>query len=125
MNNQPTITHTRTHDGTRSRDLDTWLDGTPHGWIGNRLVLFCGNEAPTRPHPGWLLIRWSDHTVTTATPHVTARVYGPHGLAGRLQRAEATLERVRKALDDESYGAPEREDVITAIRAALDDPKEH
>lgn len=43
-------------------------------------------------------------------------------LRARAERAEAANARVRQALDDESYGGPERDDVITAICTALDEP---
>lgn len=45
-------------------------------------------------------------------------------LEAARDHAEATLARVRKALDDAAWGGPDRSDVIDEIRAALAEPKE-
>lgn len=79
---QPTITHTHTWDGTHN--LPDWLH-----WDGH--LVLPGRDDTTRPQPGWMLVRWSDGHVTVASPQVAARVYGPDGMRGRLQRAEAEL----------------------------------
>ena len=83
MNGQPHITDTHTWDGTRT--LPDWLhhDGT-------RLVL-PGRDDTTQPQPGWMLVRWSDGLITVASPQVADRAFGPDGMWGRLQRAEAEL----------------------------------
>ncbi|GAA3852183.1 hypothetical protein GCM10023084_02970 [Streptomyces lacrimifluminis] len=83
MTLQPTITATHTWDGTHT--LPDWLH-----WDGDRLVL-PGRDDDTRPQPGWMLVRWSDGHITVASPQVAARVYGPDGMRGRLERAEAEL----------------------------------
>ncbi len=41
-----------------------------------------------------------------------------------LAEAEATIGRVRAALDDADWGGPERGEVIAEIRATLDQPGE-
>lgn len=83
MTTQPTITHTHTLDG--SHTLPDWLHHD-----GHRLTL-PGRDDDTRPQPGWMLVRWSDGHVTVASPQVAARAYGPDGMHGRLERAEAEL----------------------------------
>jgi hypothetical protein len=80
---QPTITHTHTWDGTPN--LPPWLH-----WDGRRIVA-PGRDDITPPKPGWTLVRWSDGQVVVVSPQAAARMYGPHGLLGRLQRAEAAL----------------------------------
>lgn len=80
---QPHITDTHTWDGTHH--LPDWLHHD-----GHRLVL-PGRDDDTQPQPGWMLVRWSDGQVTVASPQVAARVYGPDGMRGRLERAEAEL----------------------------------
>lgn len=45
-------------------------------------------------------------------------------LRSRAERAEAALTRIRAALNDAEWGGPDRADVISEIRTALDEPKE-
>lgn len=44
--------------------------------------------------------------------------------AAAATEAQAAVQRVRTALDDAEWGGPDRADVITEIRAALDQPQE-
>lgn len=82
MTGQPHITDTHTWDGTHT--LPDWLH-----WDGGLTIP--GRDDTTPPQPGWTLVRWSDGQVTVASPQVADRVYGPGGIWGRLQRAEAEL----------------------------------
>lgn len=80
MTTQPTITHTHVWDGTR--DLPDWLHDRHH-WHDDQLVIHTPDQY-ARPEPGWLIVHWTDDTVTVASPTVADRVYGPNGLAGQL-----------------------------------------
>lgn len=83
MTGQPTITDTHTWDGTHH--LPDWL----HQEDGH--LVLPGRDDTTQPQPGWMLVRWSDGLITVASPQVAARAFGPDGMRGRLQRAEAEL----------------------------------
>lgn len=91
---QPTITHTHTWDGPRN--LPDWL----HQEDGH--LVLPGRDDDTQPRPGWMLVRWSDGLITVASPQVAARAFGPDGIHGRLQRAEAEL---RQHAENESADA--------------------
>jgi hypothetical protein len=54
------------------------------------------------------------HTASTITDDALDALYE------QLAAAEAAIARVRKALTESEWGGPERHDVITEIRAALD-----
>jgi hypothetical protein len=93
---QPTPTHTHVWDGG---DLPDWLQLDDYHLDNDQLVIYTP-DSPTRPQPGWSLIRWTDGTTTVASPTVAGRVYGPDGLAGRLARAEAASDgELRRQLD--------------------------
>lgn len=98
MTDQPTITHTHTWDGTPN--LPPWLH-----WDGEHLVI-PGRDDTTPPRPGWMLIRWSDGQVIAASPQAAARLFGPHGIHGRLQCAETALARARALADRWVKGGP-------------------
>lgn len=95
MTEQPNITDTLNLAGASRADLTTWLAEAPHTWQDGGLVLHA-SDGDVRPGAGWMLVRWSDGQVTAASPHVADRAYGSDGLHGRLQRAEAAIERVRE-----------------------------
>lgn len=82
MTGQPHITDTHTWDGTHH--LPDWLH-----WDGG--LTLPGRDDTTPPQPGWMLVRWSDGLITVASPQVADRAFGPDGMRGRLQRAEAEL----------------------------------
>lgn len=92
---QPRILHTHTWDGTTVPD---WLTGHHH-WNGNQLVIR-HPDGTTPIQTGWIIAYWSDGTCTVGSPRTAERVYGPHGIHGQLQRAEAALDRIRAALDE-------------------------
>jgi len=87
---QPRPVHTHIWNGGV---LPAWLDGHHHDDYG-RLIIHTPN-GPTRPEAGWWLIGWTDGTVTAASPWTGRHVYGPDGIAARLERAEATLAAAR------------------------------
>lgn len=93
---QPGIAHTHLWDGG---DLPDWLQLDHYRFdYGFQLVIH-HPDGDTRPEPGWLLVHWTDDTVTVASPTLAERVYGPNGLAGRLARAErATDGELRRQL---------------------------
>ena len=109
-------------------DIHLW-DGTPNlppwlHWNGAHIVL-PGRDDTTQPQPGWTLVRWSDGHITVASPQAADRVYGPHGIWRRLQRAEAELARVRTVATDflhEHEGGPDP--CATAV-LATPDTKDH
>lgn len=84
MTGQPTITDIHTWDGTQT--LPDWIHQDGAG------LVLPGRDDDTRPQPGWMLVRWSDGHITAASPQVAARAYGPDGMRGRLERAEAELQ---------------------------------
>lgn len=99
---QPTITDTHTWDGSRA--LPTWLHPHQHRWNDDGQLLIHHPDGDTHPQPGWLFVGWSDGTVTVASPTTAERVYGPDGIHGRLERAEATVKRVQAVSDE--WGEP-------------------
>lgn len=76
----PDITATWTWTG--DRDLPDWLTGRHH-WHHGQPVIHTADGSRTL-HDGWLVALWSDGLVTVGSNTVADRVYGPHGLAGRL-----------------------------------------
>lgn len=82
-----------------------------HGFLDHETVL---QGAAVRDMAAHLRKRADE----TAPPSALRTAHA--ALAAQAGRDQAAIKRVRDALDDESYGGPEREDVITAIRAALD-----
>lgn len=93
---QPTPAHTHIWDGG---NLPDWLQLDDYHLDNDQLVIYTP-DGPTRPQPGWSLIRWTDGTITVASPTAAERVYGPDGLAGRLARARAATDgELRRQLD--------------------------
>ncbi|MFD9248480.1 hypothetical protein [Streptomyces bottropensis] len=100
---------------TGSRDLPTWLD-RHHHWHHDRPVIHT-TDGPRTLYRDWIVIGWSDGAITVASATVAERVYGPDGIAGRLERAEAALARIQAIADEYPAG------IDTAlIHAALDQP---
>ncbi|MBD9700682.1 hypothetical protein IHE56_00960 [Streptomyces sp. ID01-12c] len=97
---QPRILHTHHWDG---HNLPDWLTPDHYHFDNNQLVIR-HPDGNTRPQPGWLLIHWTDDTVTVASPRVAERVYGTDGLHGRLQRAETALARIAAIAEEHPAG---------------------
>ena len=119
MTNQPTITSTWHHYGRPDPDLTDWLDDAPHHWEktdsgGREQLVIETPDGDIHPRPGSLLIRWTDNTVTVASPRCAERVYGPEGLVGRLRHAETELTRVHEARDRMAH-APAHVDAIWCL----------
>jgi len=91
----PAITSTLTYTRPHTDQLTTWLADTPHHYDDGDLVLHTP-DGHIHPRPGSLLVRWTDGIVTSASPRIAERVYGPHGITGRLHTTEAAVERVRE-----------------------------
>ncbi|MFF7949102.1 hypothetical protein [Streptomyces griseorubiginosus] len=89
MTELPRPVHTHVWNGG---PLPAWLDGHYHDDYGRLIIHTPDGDA--RPEAGWTFVGWSDGTVTVASPTTAARVYSAEGLAGRLTRAEATVQRV-------------------------------
>ena len=85
---------TRTWTWTGSRDLPDWLDRRHH-WHTDRPIIHTA-DGPRTLYDGWIVIGWSDGAITVASATVAERVYGPDGIAGRLERAETELAGVLK-----------------------------
>ncbi|MFJ1664828.1 hypothetical protein ACIOK4_00275 [Streptomyces bottropensis] len=85
------VTSTHAFTGHHTEQLTAWLADTPHHWAGGGDLVIDTPDGEIHPRPGAWLIRWTDGEVTVASPRITHRVYGPEGLAGRLQRAEAQV----------------------------------
>lgn len=85
MSEQHTITDTRFFTGIATPDLTTWLGPAPHSWDSGQLVLHTP-DGDIHPRPGSTLVRWSDGTVTSASPRIAQRVYGPDGQLARYTR---------------------------------------
>ncbi|MDX3516293.1 hypothetical protein PV755_46695, partial [Streptomyces caniscabiei] len=100
MTDQPRILHTHHWDGG---DLPDWLTPGHYRWTDGQLVIR-HDDGNTQPQPGWLLIHWTDDTVTVASPRVADRVYGPDGLHGRLQQAETALTRIAAIAEEHPAG---------------------
>lgn len=91
---QPDIAGILVWDGQRTDDLEQWLDGIAHHFDDGQLVLDAlDDERVQRPDIGWLMIRWTDGSISMASGRIAERVYGEHGLYGRLRRAEEELAR--------------------------------
>ena len=86
----PRPAHTYTWDG---HTLPTWLHPDQHHHDNGQLVIHTP-DGHARPRPGWTLIAWTDNTITTATPHIAEREYGPAGAYRQLAQAEADMQRV-------------------------------
>lgn len=110
---QPAITRIWTWHG-RPDQLHHLAD-VPHTWDGTHLVLLHPHD-DAHPQPGWTLVHWTDGMVTAASPRTADRTYGPHGLHGRLQQAEAALTRLR---DADQAALRERVDRLTALLTAI------
>lgn len=82
MTEQPTVTHTHTWDGST---LPGWLPAD------DAHTVLHARDDDTPPQPGWMLVRWSDGIITVNSPQAADRTFGPDGIWGRLQRAEAEL----------------------------------
>lgn len=110
----PDITATWTWTG--DRDLPDWLTGRHH-WHHGQPVIHTADGSRTL-HDGWLVALWSDGLVTVGSNTVADRVYGPDGLAGRLQRAEtATDSELRRQLADAVRALGKSETELAALRA--------
>jgi hypothetical protein len=99
MTSTASIADTRVWTGIPEPDLTDWLGSAPHTLDGDQLVLHTP-DGDIRPRAGSTLVQWTDSTVTSASPRTAQRVYGPDGLNGRLQRTEAAITRVRRAVHD-------------------------
>ena len=82
--------------------LPAWLDGHHHDDYGRLIIHTPDGDA--RPEAGWTFVGWSDGTVTAASPWTGQHVYGPEGIAARLERAEAALSRVAALADQYPAG---------------------
>ncbi|MER6492656.1 hypothetical protein [Streptomyces griseorubiginosus] len=97
----PRPVHTHIWNGA---PLPAWLDGHHHDDHGRPVIHTPDGEA--RPEDGWWLIGWSNGAATAASPWTGRHVYGPDGIAARLERAEAAIARVTElhpAADDWSW----------------------
>jgi hypothetical protein len=113
---QPTPTHTHVWDGG---DLPDWLQLDDYHFDNNQLVIYTP-DSPTRPQPGWWLIRWTDNTITVASPTVAERVYGPDGLAGQLTRIQAATDgELRRQLDAAICALGRSETELARLRADI------
>ncbi|MDX2539815.1 hypothetical protein PV437_42680 [Streptomyces scabiei] len=110
----PTITSTLTYADNHTDQLRTWLADTPHHFDDDGDLVLHTPDGHIHPRPGSLLVRWTDHQVTSASPRTAQRVYGPHGIASRLATAETALERVRAARDRIAH-APAHTDAIWCL----------
>ncbi len=90
----PDIAHTWTWTGDRT--LPAWLD-RHHRWHQDRPVIHTA-DGPRTLHIGWLVALWTDDAITVGSATVADRVYGPNGIAGRLQRAEARARELERHL---------------------------
>lgn len=97
---QPRILHTHLWDG---RNLPNWLTPDHHHRQDDQLVIQ-HPDGNTRPQPGWLLIHWTDNTVTVASPRVAERVYGTDGIHGQHTRAETALARIAAIAEEYPAG---------------------
>lgn len=82
MSDPPVPADTHTWDGTHT--LPNWP--IAHHWDGDQLVIHT-SDGDAHPHPGWLLVLWTDGLVTVASPRIAERVYGPDGLWARAAAA--------------------------------------
>ncbi|MDX3170086.1 hypothetical protein PV516_40710 [Streptomyces scabiei] len=96
----PTITSTLTYTGNHTDQLTAWLADTPHHFDGDGDLVIDTPDGEIHPRPGSWLIRWTDDQVTVASPRTAHRTYGPEGIAGRLQRAEAQIASALEWADD-------------------------
>ncbi len=85
----PDITHRWTWTG--QRDLPDWLTDRHH-WHHDRPVIHT-TDGPRTLYTGWLVALWTDGVITVGSVTVAERVYGDHGIAGRLAAAETALAR--------------------------------
>jgi hypothetical protein len=60
-------------DSCPREDLTAWLDGTPHTFEDDHLVLTADETQEVSLKPGWYVVRWPDGTVTGASPRSAAR----------------------------------------------------
>jgi hypothetical protein len=112
----PTPAHTHIWDGG---NLPDWLQLDDYHFDNNQLVIYTP-DSPTRPQPGWSLIRWTDNTITVASPTVAERVYGPDGIAGRLARAQAATDgELRRQLDAAICALGRSETELARLRADI------
>ncbi|QFR00737.1 hypothetical protein F9278_36290 [Streptomyces phaeolivaceus] len=128
------ITSTHTYTGNHTGQLAAFLAGAPHHWDVDGDLVLTTPDGEIHARPGWLLVRWTDRTITTATPHLAERTYGPEGLAGRLDQTQDAVARVREAAAQLMRAAlntdgepltPRDQGIDTAVRrllAALDQP---
>lgn len=101
----PDIAATWTWTGDRT--LPDWLTGYHH-WHADRPTVHTV-DGPRALYTGWLVALWTDGVITVGSNTVADRVYGPDGLAGRLQRAEAALDRPGPAAGSCSAPGPRTE----------------
>lgn len=85
---QPSVTHTHTWTGTH---LPAWTIDHHH-WDNDQPIIHTP-DGDTPLQPGWCIALWTDGTVTVGSPTTAQRVYGPDGIRGQLERAEAELRR--------------------------------
>jgi hypothetical protein len=119
------ITSTHPYTDNHTDQLTTWLADTPHHFDLDGDLVIDTPDGEIHPRPGSWLIRWTDGEVTVASPRTAHRTYGPEGIAGRLQHAEAALTRVRAARDRIAH-APTHVDAIWCLDqldAALAEPE--
>ncbi|MDX3629028.1 hypothetical protein PV728_01625 [Streptomyces europaeiscabiei] len=125
------ITSTHPYTDNHTDQLTAWLTGTPHHWDYDGDLVIDTPDGQIYPRPGWLLIRWTDNAVTTATPRIAERIYGPQGLLGQ---AQDTVTRVRALADSWAKAGPPPlgtsvsrwvDARLIELNAALDQTTEH
>jgi hypothetical protein len=100
VTDQPHLIRTHVWDGGT---VPAWVRLDQHHFDNGELVIRTP-DGDAQPRPGWSLVGWTDGTVTVASPTTAARVYGPDGIAGRLERAEAALARIAALAEEYPAG---------------------
>jgi hypothetical protein len=104
--------------------LPAWLDDQHHHDNGQLVIHTPDGHA--QPKPGWTLIAWTDGTITTATPTISEREYGPAGAYQQLAQAEKALSLVRTIADLIADGCPvyaSRDELAKRLRDAATLPE--